>query len=208
MISTFIFCMAYRPDVVDKAHEELDRVIGQDRMPDFPDENSLPYVQAVIQECLRWRSVIAGGLAHASIEDDVYEGYFIPKGSTVLACHWSIHMDPDTFPQPEKFLPERFIQDGKFSDHGTVAFGLGRRKCPGQWIAERSLFIVFSRILWAFKIGPEFDASGKKYPLDPDAFTPGFSSHPQHFQCRIEPRGDWVKEIIYQAIEKQNVGEL
>ncbi|KAH8913348.1 cytochrome P450, partial [Atractiella rhizophila] len=64
MISTFIFCMAYRPDVVDKAHEELDRVIGQDRMPDFPDENSLPYVQAVIQECLRWRSVIAGGLAH------------------------------------------------------------------------------------------------------------------------------------------------
>lgn len=62
--------------------------------------------------------------------------YSIPKGSTVLANHWSIHMDPDVYPNPEAFDPDRFIKNGKlvgtkYSDKGHHGFGFGRRICPG-----------------------------------------------------------------------------
>lgn len=74
-ISTCIFTLTSQPHVLPKAHAELDRVIGRDRMPEFADQDDLPYCNAVIREIMRWRSVIAGGLSHASTEDDVYNGY-------------------------------------------------------------------------------------------------------------------------------------
>jgi len=205
-IATFIFTMAAHPEVMKKGQEEIDRVIGRDRMPDFADEPALIYLQAIIREILRWRSVIAGGLGHSTIEDDVYNGYFIPKGSTVLGCHWSIHNDPEVYPNPEKYIPERFIKDGgligtKYSERGHHAFGFGRRVCPGQHIAERSLFIVYSRILWAFNVTPAYDENGKQYPLDVDAFSEGFSSHPRAFKCNITPRDASVKDIVRAAVE-------
>lgn len=71
------------PECVKKAQAELDAVVGRSRMPTFDDESSLPYVQAMIKESLRWRVVAPIGLAHATTEDDMYMGYKIPKGSTV-----------------------------------------------------------------------------------------------------------------------------
>lgn len=105
------------------------------------------------------------------------------------------------YPEPEKFKPERFIKDGqligiKQSDRGHFGFGYGRRICPGMYIAERSLFIVFSRLLWGFKITNAKDASGKPIPVDPDAYTTGFSSHPQKFPCTITPRHAEVDAIV------------
>lgn len=73
-ISTFILTMVAHPHVLIKAQEELDRVIGKGRLPEFTDQDDLVYCNAVVRETLRWRTVIAGGLAHATTEDDVYEG--------------------------------------------------------------------------------------------------------------------------------------
>ena len=78
--------MLHFPAVMKKAQEEIDKVIGPDRMPDFADSESLPYITAVANETLRWRPVaILGGTPHASTADDVYEGMLIPKGSTIFA---------------------------------------------------------------------------------------------------------------------------
>jgi len=200
-ISTCIFTLTSQPHVLPKAHEELDRVIGRDRLPEFADQDDLPYCNAIIREIMRWRSVIAGGLSHASTEDDVYNGYFIPKGSTVLANHWSIHMDPDVYPNPEAFDPDRFMKNGKlvgtkYSNTGHHAFGFGRRICPGSHIADRSLFIVFTRIMWAFNIKNKVDSKGNPIMLDVDAFSEGFSSHPHTFQTDIKPRFPEVVKII------------
>ncbi|GAA5916201.1 hypothetical protein JCM8208_000032 [Rhodotorula glutinis] len=212
-INTFIMSMITHPEVQAKAQAELDSVVGRGRLPSFSDQPDLVYCGAVVREILRWRTVIAGGLAHATTEDDWYNGYFIPKGTIVLANHWSIHLDPELYPEPTSFKPERFISpEGKlvgtkFSDAGHHAYGFGRRICPGKHIADRSLFIVFTRLLWSCSLRPALDpATGAEKPPSVDAFSEGFSSHPLPFECRIEPRGEWVKEVVAQAVEEGEAG--
>lgn len=76
--------MAEFPDVQKKAQEELDRIIGTDRLVNFDDQASLPYIQAVCREVLRWRPVFPLGISHANTTDDVYNGYYIPAGNSIL----------------------------------------------------------------------------------------------------------------------------
>ena len=80
--------MTLFPDVQRKAQEELMAVVGPDRLPEYTDQDSLPYVCAVIKECIRWRSVAPLGLPHYVMQDDEYRGYFIPKGSSVVYNIW------------------------------------------------------------------------------------------------------------------------
>jgi len=76
------------PGVQRRAQEELDKLVGADRLPVWDDEARLPYVRSVIKEVLRWRPVNKFGMPHATSEDDWYEGYFIPKGSVVVLNWW------------------------------------------------------------------------------------------------------------------------
>lgn len=78
------------PEVQRKAQAQIDSVIGPDRLPDFSDRDQLPYVDAIVWECLRWNPSLPLGVAHYTTEDDVYEGYYIPKGTTVLANIWLV----------------------------------------------------------------------------------------------------------------------
>lgn len=80
--------MATNPEAQKKAQAELEAVVGPGRLPDFDDQPDLPYVSAVIKECLRWKSVVPLGIPRRSIQDDEYRGYFIPKGSIVIANLW------------------------------------------------------------------------------------------------------------------------
>lgn len=80
--------MMLYPEVQRKAQEEIDRVIGIGRLPGPADREKLPYVEAVVKETLRWHPVAPMGLPHASTEDDVYQGYFIPKNSLLFANVW------------------------------------------------------------------------------------------------------------------------
>lgn len=76
------------PDVQIKAQEEIDRVIGKDQLPTLADRASLPYVGAVVKETLCWFTVTPMGLPHVNLENEVFEGYLIPKGSLVMANIW------------------------------------------------------------------------------------------------------------------------
>ena len=154
-----------------------------------------------MKETLRWRPVaVLGGQPHASIKDDTYNGYFIPKGSTMLGNLWAIHQNAADFPQPNHFRPGRFL-DGSLAHYpqpqGHSSFGWGRRVCPGQLVAEQGLFITVARILWGFKISPVIDKkTGKEVEVDINAYTDGFNSKPLPFQCRLEPRGKKYVEIM------------
>jgi cytochrome P450 len=201
-LQTFILAMVeFGNNVLPRAWEELDRVVGTERAPTWTDEPNLPYIRAIIKEVLRWRPVaVLGGQPHASIKDDVYNGYFIPKGATMLGNLWAIHLNPEDFYDPNKFRPERFL-DGSLANYpqaqGHSAFGWGRRVCPGQLVAEQGLFITISRILWGFKISYAIDKeTGKEIPVDIDAYTDGFNSKPLPYQCRLEPRGPKYVEIM------------
>jgi cytochrome P450 len=149
--------MALHPDVQRKAHAELDAVLDGTHLPTFDDENELPYVGAIVKEVFRWHPVVPLGdfpahetfdicqlilfvaIPHRLTEDDVYEGYLIPAGSTVIGNAWAILHDPEFFPNPESFHPERFLKSGDSNRFPDVAFGFGRRICPGQHMARSSV---------------------------------------------------------------------
>ncbi|KAH9443608.1 hypothetical protein Pst134EA_032555 [Puccinia striiformis f. sp. tritici] len=106
--------------------------------------------------------------------------------TTIVANHWAIHLDEKTYKDPEKFIPERFIdpQSGqligtKWSTYGHHAFGFGRRICPALHIANKSLFITFTRILWSFNIKTqESNLMSPEEFIKSIKFSTGFSSHP------------------------------
>ncbi|OAL54935.1 cytochrome P450 [Pyrenochaeta sp. DS3sAY3a] len=209
-LNNFILAMVLYPETQRAAQEELDRVVGPDRLPTWEDEADLPYVRAVIKEVMRWRPVNKFGMPHATSEDDWYEGHFIPKGSVAVLNWWAIHHDPDLHPDPSTFNPTRYlthtasaahymnIADPFARDHFT--YGAGRRACPGVHVAERSLFINVSRVLWGFSLGQQIDADGKPVPVN-TKMVPGFFSIPEPFACEIRPRSGKHGEVMRRAFE-------
>ncbi|KAI0360841.1 CyP450 monooxygenase [Trametes cingulata] len=201
-IQTFFLAMASSPEAQAKAQAELDAVVGRSRLPDFSDEASLPYVRALIKECLRWRSVVPLGVPHRSIQDDEYRGYFIPKGTLVVSNIWAYSRDPRHYPDGETFAPERFLKDGKFNpdvlDPAQVAFGYGRRICPGRYFAEASLFIIISTVLHTVSVSAALDANGLPVKLE-GKMTPGVISYPEPFEVDIKSRGAWTEALIRES---------
>ena len=80
----FLLVMARSPEVQRRAQAELDRIIGPTRLPEFEDLDSLPYVRAVVLETLRWRPVGPFAIPHASVAEDMYDSYHIPKGTMMI----------------------------------------------------------------------------------------------------------------------------
>ncbi|KAH0591543.1 hypothetical protein H2248_001601 [Termitomyces sp. 'cryptogamus'] len=126
---TFTYAMLVNPEAQRKAQDEIDNVVGQKRLPDFSDRPNLPYVEAVYREVMRWHPVGPLGLAHSTSADDFYNGYFIPKGTTVIANIWSMTHDESRYPEPDLFKPERFFDENGHlnTDDDIIAFGFGRR---------------------------------------------------------------------------------
>ena len=87
-LNTTLLFITLNPRVMQKAQEELDRVVGPARLPTWEDELKLPYIRAIIKETLRMRPPNKVGIHHATTEDDWYEGMFIPKGSVVVLNWW------------------------------------------------------------------------------------------------------------------------
>ncbi|KAG1816780.1 cytochrome P450 [Suillus subaureus] len=142
------------PEEQAKVQAEFDAIIGRHRAPTFADQNSLPRLQAFISEALRWRPPVPDALAHRTIKDVIWENYCIPAGTTVYGNVWSISQDPDVFPEPDAFKPQRWIdgQGNLRDDIKLFVFGFGRRVCPGQHVANRSVFITALLVLWVFRL--------------------------------------------------------
>jgi len=123
--------MVRNPKVLKKAQDELDRVVGKGRLPDFSDKDDLPYLDAIMKEVFRWNPPLPITIPKRATQDDVYRGYFIPAGATVVENVWAICRDPKIYPDPETFNPDRFLKDGKidpsvFNPEDRI-FGAGRR---------------------------------------------------------------------------------
>ncbi|KAI0754759.1 cytochrome P450 [Daedaleopsis nitida] len=199
-ISAFLLAMALHPDVQRKAQAELDAVIGESRLPELADRDKLPYVNAVIKEVLRWHVVLPLSLPHLNIADDEYSGYYIPKDSVVMVNVWSILQNEEEYPEPERFIPERFLQDGKLRsdvrDPATMAFGFGRRICPGRYFAEATLFINIASILHTLDITPPVDEHGQPIQIEVKASS-SLVSRQEDCRCTIKPRSAVAEALIH-----------
>lgn len=215
-LCAFIQAMLLFPEVQKRAHDELDRVIGAERLPTIEDDKCLPYIRACMKETLRWMpTTLLGAVPHAVTKDDWYEGYRIPKGAGVMNNVWSINMDPERHPNPRQYRPERYIDDNQSladaaanpdpKGRDQFTFGAGRRICPGMHVAERSLFLAISRFLWAFKVEPKLAANGDPMMPDPDRLTQGFVCMPEEFECSILPRDSDRAERVVKEWEEEKI---
>ena len=209
----FVQAMLQHPEVQKKAQEEIERVVGSDRMPTMEDEPNLQYIRSCVKESLRWMpTTILGAVPHAVTQDDWYEGYLIPKDAGVMNNVWTINMDPKRHPNPRTFDPERYMNDfqsladAAANPDGTkrdqFTFGAGRRICPGIHVAERSLFLGVARILWAFHIEPASDENGKPIIPDHNKLTQGFVCMPEEFPAKITPRSQVRADKVAQEWEE------
>ncbi|KAI9457273.1 cytochrome P450 [Boletus coccyginus] len=139
-IAGFFLAMTIYPEVLKKAQAEVDVVVGDKRLPTMEDRDALPYVNALCKELFRWNVLIPLPL-HATTEDIIYEGYLIPKGTCLLGNIWSILSNPEIYPDPDVFDPERFLGENQQLDPREMCFGWGRRSCPGSLMAESTIFI-------------------------------------------------------------------
>nr|XP_003224955.1 PREDICTED: cytochrome P450 2C31 [Anolis carolinensis]XP_016851495.1 PREDICTED: cytochrome P450 2C31 [Anolis carolinensis] len=174
------------PEIEEKVHEEIDRVVGRSRMPGMADRRQMPYIDAVIHEIQRFMSLASVSIPHSVVKDTPFRGYVIPKGTTVFPVLISVLHDGKEFPNPTEFDPGHFLnEDGTFrkSDY-FMPFSAGKRLCVGEGMARMELFLFFTSILQNFKLKPITD------PKDIDVTPlekPGGRFSP-HYEFCVIPR--------------------
>ncbi|CAN1288128.1 Cytochrome P450 98A2 [Linum perenne] len=145
------------PRVQQKLHEEMDRVIGFERVMTEADFSSLPYLQCVVKESLRLHPPTPLMLPHRSNANVKIGGYDIPKGSNVHVNVWAVARDPAAWKEPLEFKPERFLEedvDMKGHDYRLLPFGAGRRVCPGAQLGINLVTSMLGHLLHHFQWSP------------------------------------------------------
>ncbi|KAK0215176.1 cytochrome P450, partial [Armillaria nabsnona] len=201
MVSTVlsaILAFVLYPEVLAKAQAELDEVVGQCRLPNFDDCPQLPYIDAVLSEALRWNPVVPMGVAHRSMKDDVYKGYYIPGASMMLqhCCRVILH-DKKDYPNPLTFDPEHFMkkEGQQLPPDPTIAFGFGRHICPGRYLASNTAWIAIAFIALTLSLSKAVDSDG--HVIEPsDTFTGDSLSFPLPFKCVFKACSTQAQALI------------
>ncbi|KAI0248229.1 cytochrome P450 [Lactifluus subvellereus] len=187
-LSWWTLAMMAFPEVQRRAQAELDAVVGRDRLPTFVDAPRLPYV-----------------------EDDWYEGMFVPKGTMCIANIWHCNHDRAVFgDDADEFRPERHLDEhgeplpgpAETNQQGHVTFGFGRRICAAKHLTNDSLFINAARVLWAANLERVRDENGKQVPLDTDTLVDvGLVIRPAPYDCVVTPRFPEAASILAEERE-------
>ncbi|KAH8824336.1 cytochrome P450 [Flagelloscypha sp. PMI_526] len=194
----FFLAMVLFPEVQLRAQEEIDRVIGRDRLIKLSDRANLPYVAAVVSESLRWNSVVPAGFPHLATEPGVIGGYYVPEGAIIFSNLWQMLHDEELYPDPFTFNPDRHIaKPGKPAqkDPRFACFGWGRRVCPGMHLADATVFLMIANALAVLQISKAVDENGVEVtPVH--EYTTGLISHLKPFKCSIRSRHGKASELI------------
>ncbi|KAI1933030.1 hypothetical protein LOZ58_004229 [Ophidiomyces ophidiicola] len=153
IIRIIMLAAIFHPDQAIRLQKEIDDVVGGDRLPGWEDKDKLPFVRAFIYEALRWHPFSPLGAPRAASRDIEYNGYLIPKDSTIVLNQWAMDHDPNVYDDPFTFRPQRWIDDPELPH---LIFGFGLRGCPGQHLARDLLYLNTARIFWSYDI---------KYPV-------------------------------------------
>ncbi|XP_076462146.1 cytochrome P450 2U1-like [Babylonia areolata] len=172
------------PDVQEKCYEEINRVVGTSRLPNVEDRKDMDYLEATIQEVLRFVSIGTFAVQHAPPRDVVFRGYTIPRDTIILPFMDTVLHDPEVWEDPEAFCPDRFIFEGRLTTpQEFIPFGTGRRACLGESLARMELFLYLSMLLQRFHF----------LPAEPDVVPPvegilGATHTPKPYKIRAVRR--------------------
>ena len=207
----FLLAMVYHPEWQERAQKEIDEHCGG-RMPELTDMPNLPVLRACIKETMRWRPNVPTGVAHEIMEDDFYNGWFIPKGSRILPLDYAFLRNKKKYPDPENFRPERWLEPSwptyqePLSQFPTImgmtSFGWGQRACLGQSLTRDETLVGCGSLLWAFDLVRKKGLDGK--PIEPSIHKSNslLIVKPDPFEMAFEPRSAARKrEIVRQWAE-------
>jgi cytochrome P450 len=197
-LMTFALAMVLYPDVQRRAQGEIDSVVGRDRLPTFEDRASLPYIESILRETLRWHPIVPLSVPHATSSDDTYDGYFIPKGTAVISNIWAMSRDEKRYPSASSFIPERFLDDNNVltdDDPARYVFGFGRRACPGRHAADASVWSAIATVLATVEFSSAKDDQGKVIEFTP-RYKTGITHSPMVFPCNISARSRTYSGLV------------
>ncbi|KAI4344962.1 hypothetical protein L6164_012134 [Bauhinia variegata] len=144
------------PHVLKKAQEELDTLVGRDRLVKDSDIDKLQYIQAIVKETLRIHPPGPLSGPREFTEDCTLGGYQISKGTRLITNLWKIQTDPNFWPDPLVFNPDRFLTTNKgLNVRGQhfeyIPFGSGRRICPAISFALHMVQFTLASFLHSFE---------------------------------------------------------
>ncbi|KAK4501592.1 hypothetical protein PRZ48_007401 [Zasmidium cellare] len=204
-LHAFFLAMCHYPSWQTKVQAEIDEVCPN-RPPEVSDLPKLPRLRATVKEILRWRQATPLGVPHVALEDDVYEGYHIPKGAILHANHYLISREESVYPSGSEFNPERFL-DPAYPTYkepltefpnlvGDRSFGYGNRSCPGVDLTYCELTTLVGSMLWAFNIQRAEGSRGQSAPLPWYETAPWVITMSKPFKCDVKVRSEERRRYI------------
>jgi cytochrome P450 len=148
-----LFFMATHLDIQDEVYREIVDKFGPDEIPSFGDRTKLAYTEATLLEIQRHATLLPLSLVHRATENAQLAGYSIPENTWVVSHIWAVHKNPKYFPDPDAFMPERFLDEkGNIKRNlQLIPFSTGKRICLGESLARMELFIFFAALLQKFR---------------------------------------------------------
>ncbi|NP_001312090.1 flavonoid 3'-monooxygenase [Nicotiana tabacum] len=161
------------PRILAQAQHEIDKVVGKNRLVMESDLAQLTYLEAIVKETLRLHPSTPLSLPRIASESCEINGYFIPKGSTLLVNVWAIARDPNEWVNPLEFRPERFLPGGekpkvdvRGNDFEVIPFGAGRRICAGMNLGIRMVQLITATLIHAFNWDLPIGQSSEKLNME------------------------------------------
>ncbi|GAB1524736.1 hypothetical protein RhiTH_007890 [Rhizoctonia solani] len=185
--------MVLNPKIQARAQKEIDDVIGNLKLPKVEDQARLPYVRNLIMETLRWHPVLPTALPHVCYEDDVYRGYDIPKGTVLIGNLWAMSRDETLYKDSDTFNPDRFLDPNV---PPFPAFGWGRRKCPGLYYGQDTVFVAVASLLATFTFKRKLDSNGQEIVPKIEHGSNSLTLGLEPFEFELAPRSEKHEQLI------------
>ncbi|KAI7729868.1 hypothetical protein M8C21_023777 [Ambrosia artemisiifolia] len=160
--------MINNPRILKKALEELEDVVGCERLVEEQDIPKLNYIKACIKESFRLHPFAAFNPPHVSTMNTTVAGYFIPKGSHIILSRYGLGRNPNAWEDPLRFDPERhLLEEGKqvmLSDNDLrlISFSTGKRACPGKTLGTTMSTMMLARMVQGF----DWEAPGNEQSIE------------------------------------------
>ena len=122
-----LYMMRY-PEIQERVQREIDAVVGRNRLPRISNRQDMPYTAAVILELQRLSNIVPLGVPHRASRDTAFMGFTVPKDAFIISNQWALNVNSELFPEPERFNPERFLNDAGVvvKPEELIPFGTGK----------------------------------------------------------------------------------